>query len=221
MPELEFDTQPNKIPKTALRDELYHHLLELILSGELEPSSRVRETRLSETLGVSRTPMREALFKLEREGFLRQDLAKGFSVQPLSEREVREIYPILWTLEGLALRLAGKMAALELPTLNQINHELAQAKDAQSWRKWDTQFHETLVKNCGNTRLLELIQYHRQLVARYERAYMQNLELVAVSAQQHQQILISLELGDVEAAAVALEGNWQYGIQALLVFLQS
>lgn len=220
MSESEFDTQLSKLPKTALRDELYHHLLELILSGELEPGSRVRETRIAETLGVSRTPMREALFKLEREGFLRQDLAKGFSVQPLSEREVREIYPILWTLEGLALCLTGKMATLELPELHQINRKLAQAQDAESWRKWDTQFHETIVKNCGNARLLELIHYHRHLVARYERAYMQNLELVAVSAQQHHTILLALEQDDVKAAAVALEENWQYGIQALLTFLK-
>jgi DNA-binding FadR family transcriptional regulator len=81
-----------------LRADLRLKVLERILNGKLSPGVRVNESRLAKELGVSRTPLREALFQLEREGFVRSDRDRGFSVEPMSAREIRELYPMLWTL---------------------------------------------------------------------------------------------------------------------------
>lgn len=101
--------------KLPLREELRQAVLQRILRGVLPPGSRIIESKLSEELGVSRTPLREALLHLEQQGFVRSDLARGFSVEPLSQQEVREIYPIIWTLEGLALRSIGPLLKATLP----------------------------------------------------------------------------------------------------------
>jgi len=90
-----------------IRTDLRRIVLERIVSGTLAPGVRIKEARLAEELGTSRTPLREALIKLEQEGFVRSELAHGFTVEPISGREVREIYPLLWTLETLALRSSG------------------------------------------------------------------------------------------------------------------
>src|SRR5688572_24496804 len=104
---------------TPRRAETYVSVRQLILNGELLDGSRIVESSLCDQLGVSRTPLREALFRLEQEGLVRQDLARGFSVMPLSAREVREIYPIIWTLEVLALELSeGNFDIAALRKLN-------------------------------------------------------------------------------------------------------
>src|SRR5579884_1831884 len=88
------------------RVETYEIVRDRILNGDFAQNSRIVESTLCDELGVSRTPMREALFRLEQDGLVRQDQNRGFSVMPLTAREVREIYPIMWTLEILAVQLA-------------------------------------------------------------------------------------------------------------------
>ena len=110
--------------RAPLREDVRQIILDRILSGELPPGCRITESRLAAELGVSRTPLREALFNLESEGFVRSDLARGFSVAPLSVREVRESYPILQTLEVLAFRSIGQLAVTTAPDLRRINKEL-------------------------------------------------------------------------------------------------
>src|SRR5271155_3714457 len=77
----------------------------LLIEHHLEPGARLVEAQLCSELGVSRTPVREALFVLEQEGFVKSDPARGFTVRQLNAQEVRELYPIIWTLEILALKL--------------------------------------------------------------------------------------------------------------------
>lgn len=91
-------------PKRPLRDHVKHQVLERLVRGMLPFGNRINETVLAEELGVSPTPLREALLHLQREGFVRSDTARGLTVRPLSQHEVRETYPILCTMECLALR---------------------------------------------------------------------------------------------------------------------
>src|SRR5881396_1764111 len=114
-----------------IRADLRRIVLERIVRGELAPGVRIKESRLAEELGTSRTPLREALINLEQEGFVRSELAHGFSVEPLSGREVRETYPILWTLEGLALRASGNAIYTLLGELTKINATLADSEEPE------------------------------------------------------------------------------------------
>lgn len=206
--------------RVPLREDIRQTILDRILSGELPPGSRITESRLASELGVSRTPLREALFSLESEGFVRSDLARGFSVAPLSVREVRESYAILQTLEALALRSIGQLAVTTAPELRRINEELAAAAgDSARGQLLDHQWHDALLADCPNKRLLDLIARLKETVSRYERLYMRDATLVAGSVAQHLRVIDALENGDLDQAVHELEENWRQALETLLVRL--
>lgn len=206
--------------RKPLRDQIYQLVLDRLLRGELPPGRRVVESELAGELGVSRTPLREALFRLEQEGFLQADLARGFTVVPLTAREVREIYPIIWTLECLALSSIGQTERVPLKELEQINADLAQKQDDPADKlTLDSRWHEILLQNCPNRRLLQMITSLKQVAYRYERAYMREAALVETSVEQHHLISDALKRGDLAEAATLLEQNWLFGMNALLQHL--
>lgn len=225
-PEKQGDAQPQTDAERSagsrapLREDVRQIVLDRILSGELPPGSRITESRLAAELGVSRTPLREALFNLESEGFVRSDLARGFSVAPLSVREVRESYPILQTLEVLALRSIGPLAATVAPELRRINQELAAvAGDPERGQLVDHQWHDALLAACPNRRLLDLIARLKETVSRYERLYMRDATLVAASVAQHLRVIEALEAKELDRAVRELEENWRFALDTLLLRL--
>lgn len=204
--------------RAPMRDELRQRILDRIVSGQFAPGSRITESRLAAELGVSRTPLREALFHLERDGFVRADLARGFSVPPLQARDVREMYPILASLEALALRSIVPLEAIDVATLRDLNGALAAAAgDALRCIAIDTQWHTTLLARCPNRRLVSLIATLKLHVARYERVYMLDTSLVARSVAQHQVIIDALDRGDTDEAVAALTQNWLFSLDTLLL----
>lgn len=94
---------PTGVRRAPLRDQIYEILVEKVMSGVFAPGTRLRDVGLAASLGVSRTPVREALVRLGREGFLLADHNRGFTVRAFDEREIRETYPLVWTLEVLAM----------------------------------------------------------------------------------------------------------------------
>jgi DNA-binding GntR family transcriptional regulator len=193
---------------TALRDE--------IATGRLAPGQKLNELALSERLETSRTPLREAMLQLEREGLVRSDLRRGFSVAPLSAREVRETYPVLAALEVLAVRSSADLLPPLLPVLKKINADFARARSPSRALDLDTQWHDTLMSRSANARLKEMVAGLRLAIRRYEHVYMSDLGLTAVSAQQHDAIMTAFRCGDVEGALAALAENYRFGMQALL-----
>jgi DNA-binding GntR family transcriptional regulator len=213
-------TEPMHRP--PLRDDARAQLLQRIVNGELEPGERINESQISLELGLSRTPLREALMTLEREGFVRSEVNRGFIVAEPSSHEAREIYPILWTLEGLALRETGLLAGTILPELERINQEFAVVNlEPKQMIQLDTDFHSTLISRCPNRRLLELVRSHRQLLQRYEHIQLGDASLVPHSVAQHAIIIQSLRLNDLNTAVAALEQNWRFGFELLLLKLKS
>src|SRR5271165_5327532 len=103
--------------KSRVRERLIVALRELIVGGELQGGQKLNELELSLRLKTSRTPLREAMLHLEREGLVRSDLRRGFSVEPLSPREVRETYPVLCALECHAVRSSAEFIPPLLPEL--------------------------------------------------------------------------------------------------------
>jgi DNA-binding GntR family transcriptional regulator len=203
----------------AIRVDLRRIVLERIVSGALAPNIRVKEAHLARELGVSRTPLREALIGLEQEGFVRSELAHGFTVEPLSGREVREIYPILWTLETLALRASGGAVYALAEKLLEINARLARSADSEERLQLDTEWHDTLLSKCPNRRLKNLLSGLKTAAARYENLFMADAALVIESVRQHQQITVALQAGDVDLAECVLIENWRVSMELLLVRL--
>jgi DNA-binding GntR family transcriptional regulator len=199
-----------------IRDRVHAALLARIVGGALKGGDKLNELRLSRELRVSRTPLREALLHLEREGFVRSDLRRGFTVGELSPREVRETYPLLAHLEIMAVRNSAPMLPLLIPELERINADFARAKTPARARDLDTLWHDTLMSRSQNRRLAEIVATLRLAIARYERLYMADTELISMSVAQHEGIIKHLKRGDLEAALKALEHNYRFGMQALL-----
>ncbi|HEX6368382.1 MAG TPA: GntR family transcriptional regulator [Longimicrobium sp.] len=207
------------ITRVPLRDQVHHAIVDRILRDELRPGARISDTALARELGVSRTPIREALLRLEREGFLEADIGRGFFVKPLSVREVREAYPVLWTLEVLALRGTGAPTPERRAEMNRINAALEGEDDPERRIDLDGEWHRTLLEPCGNEYLMSLIAGLKSVIRRYEYAYMQNAGYIPVSTRAHEEIAELVAVGDVEGAVPLLENNWRFTMQSLLGWL--
>ena len=194
---------------SSRRTRIYDELLEKILFGRLQPDTRIVESRLCEDLGVSRTPLREALCRLEQEGYVVSKPNRGFSVSPLSQREIRELYPIIGTLEALALTTAGLAVVECVDVLEAINSKfLAAAKTPEKAIKFDTQFHHCILDCCPNKYLVNLLQELRNRAERYERFFLAETHVIKTSAREHQDLINFLKEENIEQAAECLNANW-------------
>ncbi|HYM82191.1 MAG TPA: GntR family transcriptional regulator [Candidatus Limnocylindria bacterium] len=207
--------------RTPLRSEVRRRLMDRMLRGDPAPGAGINEGRLAAELGVSRTPLREALLGLEWEGFVRTEPGRGFSVQPLTSREAEEIYPMLWTLEGLALR-AGGWPRGQLAELERINARLGLAGgDAGAALECDVRWHRALLERCRNRSLLEAIAALKNRAYRYETHYMRDSGRVITSFTQHQAIASAIRSGDEPEALRLLEANWRVSLEFLEPWLRS
>ena len=208
---------PAPIIRRALRDEVYERVLARIHSGEFAPGTRLSDVALAEDLGVSRTPVREALLRLSRERIVAADLGHGFVVRPLVPDEVRDAYPILWTLEGLALRLSPTLPSETVAALDALTASMENAGvDWDALLRLDREWHALLLSRCPNEPLLTMIETLKNNLVRYERAYMQEAGNVRQSVSHHARVTAALADGDVDAAVEWLEHNWRYGMSAVL-----
>lgn len=205
-----------RFSRGRIRERLRAVLLDRIVRGDLGGGDKLNELRLAGELKVSRTPLREALLHLEREGFVRSDLRRGFTVGELSTREVRETYPLIAQLEMMAVRNSAPLLPVLLPNLARINADFARARTPQQARDLDTLWHDTLMSRSMNARLAAIVATLRLAITRYERLYMSDNELLAMSVAQHADIIKQLKRGDLDAALKALEYNYLFGMQALL-----
>ena len=205
-------------PKRPLRDEVKHQVLERLVRGQLPFGHRINETALSEDLGVSRTPLREALLELQREGFLHSATARGFTIRPLTAHEIQEIYPILWTLESLALQSVQQAPNIE--ALVDYNRQLHRAKnDPEKALELDSDWHGLLISECRNERLRVMISELKRIVRRYEYTFMWDVALIERSVEQHQAVIDALSHNDGQHAEMALQINWRTGMESLLARL--
>lgn len=208
------------IVRTPLRTEVRRLLLAGLLHGDPAPGSGINEAELAARLGVSRTPLREALLDLEREGMIAIAPGRGFSVRPLTARDVEEIYPILYSLETLALAQIPTHAASRLKELERLNTRLEAARnDADRALALDREWHATLLADSSNRRLLGLLDSLKNQAYRYEFAFMRYSGKVISSVRQHRDIVRALRRGDSDAASALLKANWIVSLEFLRPWL--
>jgi DNA-binding GntR family transcriptional regulator len=213
--------QPVLISKKPLRDDIHALLRERIVKGDIVPGNRLQDVQLAAELGVSRTPVREALLRLEGEGLVESDPNRGFFVAPLSRKEVLEIYPIVWTLECLALDSSAPPTAAQIRALREINAQMAAVTDDPLHRQeLDLRWHQTLVESCANERLKVFLAALKQIVRRYECVYMRDPALVRRSVRDHAEILEALVGKKPKLASRLLERNWHASMDSLLEQLE-
>jgi DNA-binding GntR family transcriptional regulator len=201
---------------------VYRQLVDEIVENRLGPGARLVEAQIAARIGVSRTPVREALVRLEREGFAVGERHHGFRVAPLDERAAREIFPMLGTLQGLALAESGPLSASLIDALRAANERLRRARqEPREALAADSAFHAVLISLCPNARLLALIDtLHHQLL-RYEHMYMSDSGLIETSLAQHDDIIASIEKGDSAGAERAVRANYASGLAAVIAKLRA
>ena len=190
-----------------------------IIRQQLPAGRSIGEVALAAELGVSRTPIREALLGLESGGLVRTQRGRGFIVQPLSASEARQIYPIIATLERLAVESSPPASAQQVERLSDLNQQLAQADSPHERMRLDASWHRTITSGCLNPRLISLSEATKQTALRYEYAYLKNAALRDTSIGEHEEIS-ALYQSDPKSAARAIEIHWLRGLNAVLQMLE-
>jgi DNA-binding GntR family transcriptional regulator len=204
------------ITRKPLRDQAYLAILDRVYRGDLAPGTRVKDTTLASQLGVSRTPVREALLQLSREGVLDADMGRGFRVCRLDPAEMREVGSILGVLEVTALKQSGEIPPLRLNRLSEIDLELSGTRgDVHRVVDLEEEWHHTLLAGCPNRRLREMVTNLWQVPRRYMRAYLRGTGRVSLSTQHHARIVEALRRNDRDTAAARLALYWERGIEEL------
>jgi DNA-binding GntR family transcriptional regulator len=199
---------------------VYQELRGLIVWGHLPPGARIAERAVAERLGLSRTPVRSALHRLQQEGFV-SSVGRGqdqrLIVAPLTQEDGREIILIVGHLEGLAAHTAAILPDDRrkriVARLREINRELA----AESKRREFTQifeldqaFHRAYVEDVVGPRLLALHRSIKPQIERYTRLYISVLvDELPTSVKEHEVIVKAIASGDPHAAQRAVETNWR------------
>jgi DNA-binding GntR family transcriptional regulator len=194
------------IPKSTRVGDAYERLKAEILRSDLPPGFQAPEPDIAERLGMSRTPVREALIRLESEGLVELVPRRGAKVLPLSIDDFLEIYELLVALEPAALeKLAGMPVGVqdleELETLNEEMEKAGEAGDLDAWASADDRFHRKLLRLSSNGRL---VSYAECLLDQAHRGRLLLLHLHKKpigAAQEHRDILAAVLSGDSAAAA--------------------
>jgi DNA-binding GntR family transcriptional regulator len=213
--------QALELVRDNLSDAVVTRLRNMIVDGTLPAGERINEVHLSQQLGVSRTPLREALARLSHEGAIRAVPRIGYFVRPLTLQEFEELYAIRPLLDPEALRLAGIPSPERFSRLVTLNERMEKAKTADTIIDLDDQWHYELIANCPNTILLDLIKQFIQRTRRYEIALMREQRGAATAFVNHKSIMSALKRKDLDAACAALRKNLQWGREPIVAWLES
>ena len=207
------NTKPKRPDGETLADRVYQEIRSRILYREWGDGHHALEQEIAEELGASRTPVRQALSRLQSDGLIKVIPRHGIRVLPMSAREVRETYQIFTQLESLAVELAAARhpSSTEFEPLEQANREMAiahEARDVETWTRADEAFHHHLVALSGNRVLREV---HQNFWGRALRARLTMLSLIAPPARstgEHARLLDAIREGNAGLARERLEGHF-------------
>ncbi len=195
----------------TIRKKVYGYVREQILNGEFKPGERLIEAKIAKDIGTSRTPVREALHNLEIEGLIESIPRIGYTVKPISEDEVRELWEIRYLIEGLAVRWAVEKARDRLIKELKKNISLAEDRvakgDIGAIVELDAQFHEIIAKLSGGTRLLEFARSLRRHTLRYRLHSIYLSDTARRAIEGHKAILAAIENGDPQAISGAIQAH--------------
>lgn len=187
-----------------LRDVVFQTLRQAILKGELQPGERLMEMKLAERLGVSRTPVREAIRKLELEGLVVMIPRKGAAVANITEKDTKDVLEVRRTLEMFAVEVA-----CDRITPEQLQELKESAKDFEDFKgsadliriaETDMKFHEIIYEATQNERLVQMLNNLRENMYRYRIEYLKDPNYYDSLVGEHREILKAIENGDKDHA---------------------
>lgn len=208
-----------------LREVVCETLRDAVRRGILQPGERLMEIQLAEDLGVSRTPVREAIRKLEMEGYVIMMPRRGTYVADLSIRDINEVFEIRTSLESLASGLAAeRINEEELEKLQRLLVEIGayiKSGDMESIVRTDTEFHDLLYQASRNSRLVGIISNLREQLTRFRTTSMSFPGRLKATLEEHRKIVEAIAQGDEKAARKAAEHHMEKSEQTLLASMKA
>lgn len=203
-----------------LRDVVFNTLRDAILTGKLVPGERLMENQLAEKLGVSRTPVREALRMLELENLVELVPRKGAQVLDMSEKDIINILEVRGVLEGLATGLAcKKMGAEGLAELKSLEERFEKAiseKALEEIAEIDEQFHNVIFASTDNDKLIQIFNNLQIQLYRYRMAHLKLDSSITAIVAHHKGIIRAIENHDVEEGTTMAQGHVKYHTEFIL-----
>lgn len=201
------------LQRTFVRDEAYLLLRDWIVKGKLKPSQKLRDKDLAEQLGVSRTPIREALLRLEDEGLVQTKPNSSTLVSPIDLQNAVNLYSIVWTLEGLAMKQAFELITNEnIDHMIEANEKLLKGLETQEILvaiDADNDFHSIFIHLSQNKELYQMLSIVKQKINRQKCFYFQEVKNTFLSYEEHLSIIEALKKKDLSLALDAVEANWK------------
>ena len=202
-----------------LREVVFHTLRRAILVGELEPGERLMELQLTQKLGVSRTPIREAIRRLELEGLVVMMPHKGAAVAKITEKDLQDVLEVRCSLEELAVELAcERISEDELQHLKKCMDEFRKSLsggDITLIAEKDVEFHDIIFTATDNKRLIQMLNNLREQMYRYRLEYLKNQETHEQLLQEHENILSCLRARRTDAARSAIREHITNQVKAV------
>ncbi len=187
-----------------LRDTVFNQLRLQILHGELKPGERLMEVSLAEKLGVSRTPVREAIRMLEQEGLAVLLPRRGAHVASIDNKQLEDMLEARRTLEAFTVNAAcGRITKEQLQELREHNRNFRDAVrsgDTVTMADMDFVFHEAIAKAAGNARIMDILQHLREQLFRYQYEYLKDARDHEHLVEEHEAICLAFENGENNTA---------------------
>lgn len=180
-----------------LRDVVFNTLRDAILKGDFAPGERLMEKQLAERLGVSRTPIREAIRKLELEGLVMMMPRKGAEVASVTGKDISDVLEVRATLEAMAVKLAcKKMSEQDFEELVYVNEAFKKAaieKDVKTLIEKDIEFHDVIFHSSNNEKLIQIINNLREQIYRFRVEYIYKMKSYDNLVKEHDEIVSAMK----------------------------
>lgn len=197
--------QVNMNEYLPLRDVVFNTLRQAILRGELKPGERLMEIQLANKLGVSRTPIREAIRKLELEGLVLMIPRKGAEVAEITEKSLRDVLEVRRALEELAVRIVcDKITKGQIEDLKEAAREFQEtlgSKDVTKIAEADVKFHDVIFQATDNQRLVQLLSNLAEQMYRYRVEYLKKEQFYDKVIAEHEDLINRIERRQKDEAA--------------------
>jgi DNA-binding GntR family transcriptional regulator len=209
--------KPVKSPDALQGRDAYERLVSAIRDGGLKPGDRLVETELAQRLGISRTPIREAIRQLESDGLVAHQPRIGTTVRVLDYAEITELYEMRAVLEGTAARFAARAASpVELGELQAINEEMAAARDVERAYQANRQFHTVILNAARNRFLVKSVEAVQKTLLILGPSTMEESARATQAVTEHDALLDALRGRDEEAAEALMRAHIEAAHRARL-----
>ncbi len=208
-----------------LRDVVFNTLRQAILTGELKPGERLMEIHLANKLGVSRTPIREAIRKLELEGLVTMIPRRGAEVAQITEKSMNDVLEVRRALDALCVELACERITPEdterLKLACEAFETAVKTRDIKQIARADVELHDIIVQATGNQRLIQLINNLSEQMYRYRFEYIKDISQHQCLIDEHRMIYEAIVKNDKEAASQAAHVHIDNQKKAIIAQIRS